>query len=188
MSGSAPIVRSASRYSLEPRTVCDIFYHSVRRYRKPDHLRYKQDGAWRDISSEEFRRAVEELSMGLRELGVERGDRVAILSENRPEWAIADLATLCAAAADVPIYPNLMPAQVLYILNDSQAKAVFVSTAAQARKIAEIRGQAPYLKHVIRMDEAAIPGPSPFHERCAPRGRRGAGRDARRRRARGPPR
>ena len=78
---------------MELRTLCDIFYHSVETHRKPDHLRYKKDGAWRDISSEEFRRAVEELSMGLRALGIDRGDRVAILSENRPEWAYADLAT-----------------------------------------------------------------------------------------------
>ena len=87
---------------MDPRTLCDIFYHSVETCRKPDALRYKKDGAWRDVSSEEFRRAVEEVSMGLRGLGIERGDRVAILSENRPEWAYADLATLCAAAVDVP--------------------------------------------------------------------------------------
>ena len=88
------------------RTLCDIFYRSVDTYRKPDHLQYKQDGAWRAISSDEFRRAVEELSMGLRGLGVEKGDRVAILSENRPEWAYADLATLCAGAVDAPIYAD----------------------------------------------------------------------------------
>ena len=140
----------------EPRTLCDIFYRSVETFRKPDALRYKKDGAWRDVSSEEFRRAVEELSMGLRALGVERGDRVGLLSENRPEWAYADLAVLCAAAVDVPIYTSLPASSVLYILNDSQSKAVFVSNEAQAAKVAEIRGQAPWLKHVIRMDD--VPG------------------------------
>ena len=135
------------------RTLCEIFYHSVETYRKPDHLKVKRDGSWRDISSEEFRRAVEELSMGLRALGVEKGDRVALLSENRPEWAYVDLATLCAAAADVPIYPNLPPAQVLYVLNDSQAKVAFASSAAQVKKITEVRAKAPHLKHVIRFDD-----------------------------------
>ena len=96
--------------TMDLRTLCDIFYQSVETYRKPDALRYKKDGAWRDISSEEFRRAVEELSMGLRALGIDRGDRVAILSENRPEWAYADLAILCAAAVDVPIYTSLTAA------------------------------------------------------------------------------
>ena len=143
---------------MDLRTLCDIFYQSVETYRKPVHLRYKKDGAWRDISSEEFRRAVEELSMGLRGLGIDRGDRVALLSENRPEWAYADLAVLCAAAVDVPIYPSLTAPQILYLLNDSQSKAIFVSNDPLAAKLAEIRAQAPALKHVIRMDDGAGAG------------------------------
>ena len=139
-------------------SLCDLFYHSVDSYKKPDHLRYKRDGAWREVSSEELRTTVEELSMGLRALGVEKGDRVAIVSENRPEWTYADLATLTAAAADAPIYATLTPGQVLYILNDSESKVAFVSNAAQARKIAEVRSQARHLKHVIRMDEQEIEG------------------------------
>ena len=95
--------------------------------------------------------------MGLRSLGIEKGDRVAILSENRPEWAYADLAALCAGAVDAPIYATLTAPQVLYILNDSEAKVVFVSTAAQLQKVQEIRAQAPMLRHVIRMDEAPAP-------------------------------
>jgi long-chain acyl-CoA synthetase len=138
-------------------TLCEIFYHSVE-YRKPDHLKVKRGDTWHDISSEEVRRAVEELSMGLRALGVEKGDRVALLSENRPEWAYADLATLCAGAADVPIYPNLMPAQVLYVLNDSQAKVALASSAAQVKKLAEVRDKAPHLRHVIRFDDPAHEG------------------------------
>ena len=89
-----------------PRTLCDVFYQSVDTFRKPDHLRVKRDGAWRDISSDEYRRAAEEISMGLRALGLQPGDRTAILSENRPEWVFADIGTLLARAADVPIYPT----------------------------------------------------------------------------------
>jgi long-chain acyl-CoA synthetase len=137
---------------MEVRTLCDIFYQAVA-LDKPAHLRVKRGDAWHDISSAEFRCAVEELSMGLRALGVERGERVGILSENRPEWAYADLATLAAAAVDAPIYATLTPTQVLYILNDSEAKVLFVSTPAQARKIQEIRAQATHLQHVIRMEE-----------------------------------
>ena len=133
-------------------TLCELFYRSVDTFKKSDHLRYKQDGAWRAISSDEFRRAVEELSAGLAALGIGKGDKVAILSENRPEWAFADLACLCAAAVDAPIYSTLMPAQVLYILNDSESRAIFVSNEIQARKIALVRSQAKHLKHVIRME------------------------------------
>jgi long-chain acyl-CoA synthetase len=145
-------------------TLTELFYHSVDTFRKPDHLKFKKDGAWRDISSDEFRRAVEELSMGLRSLGVEKGDRVAILAENRPEWAFADLATLCAAAVDAPIYATLPPNQVLYILNDCEAKVVFVSNAVQARKVAEVRDKAPHLKHVVRMSEEPIEGTQSIEE------------------------
>jgi long-chain acyl-CoA synthetase len=143
---------------MEPKTLSEMFYRSVDAGKKGAHLRVKRDGAWRDISSDEFRRAVEELSMGLRGLGLERGDRTAILSENRPEWAYADLATLLAGAIDAPIYASLTPAQILYILNDSGAKILFISNGAQAAKIAEIRAQATHLQHVIAMDAPSAPG------------------------------
>ena len=149
---------------MEVRTLCDIFYRSVDTYGKAEHLKYKKDGVWHGISSEEFRRAVEELSMGLRALGVEKGDKVALLSENRPEWAMVDLATLCAGAVDAPIYATLPPAQVLYILKDSEAKVAFVSNPVQARKIAEIREQAPLLKHVVRFDANDLPGMTSMEE------------------------
>jgi long-chain acyl-CoA synthetase len=143
---------------MEIRTLCDLFYYSVETYRKSEHLKVKRGGEWRAISSAEFLSAVEELSMGLRALGVEKGDRVAILSENRPEWAYADFATLTAGAADAPLYSTLTPSQVLYILNDSESKVAFVSNAVQAGKVAEVRGQARCLRHVIRMEEAPVEG------------------------------
>jgi long-chain acyl-CoA synthetase len=139
-------------------TLVDLFYRAVDASPKPEHLLYKKDGAWRPVSSEEFRRAVEELSAGLVALGVRPGDRVAILSENRPEWAFADLATLAAAAIDVPIYPSLTPEQVLYNLGDSGAGVVFVSTADQARKVMEVRARARTLQHVVQMDEPVVEG------------------------------
>jgi len=165
-------------------TVCDIFYRSVDTYRKTEHLTFRKDGAWRAVSSEELRAAVEETSMGLRTLGVEKGDKVAILSENRPEWAIADFATLCAGAADATIYATLTPAQVQYILEDSESKVVFVSNAAQAAKVAEVRGKLPNLQHVVRFDGAPVPGTTSLDELRA-RGREAlaADRDAVRRRA-----
>jgi len=139
-------------------TVCDLFYRSVDTYRKPEHLKYKRDGAWRAVSSEELRAAVEEIAMGLRALGVSRGDKVAIVSENRPEWAFADFATLCTGAADATIYPTLTAAQVLYILDDSESKVVFVSNAAQAAKVGEVRARLPRLQHVVCFDPAPVPG------------------------------
>jgi long-chain acyl-CoA synthetase len=170
--------------TMPTRTLCEIFYHSVETYRKPDHLKVKRGESWHDIGSDELKRAVEELSMGLRALGVARGDRVALLSENRPEWAYVDLATLCAAAADVPIYPNLPAAQVLYVLNDSQAKVAFASTPAQVRKLAEVRSRAPHLHHVIRFDDPPQEGTLSIDEvRAKGREALAADKDAVKRRA-----
>jgi long-chain acyl-CoA synthetase len=149
-----PIQEWFREATMAVQTVCDIFYRSVDTYRKSEHLKYKKDGTWRAIGSLELRLAVEETSMGLRCLGIDKGDTVAILSENRPEWAIADLATLCAGARDATIYATLTPAQVQYILADSEAKLVFVSTEAQAAKVAEVRARLPHLRHVVRFDEA----------------------------------
>jgi len=160
---------------MELKTLCDIFYHSVA-FRKADHLKVKRGGAWCDISSQELLGAVEELSMGLRALGVEKGDRVSIISENRPEWAYADLATLCAGAVDAPVYSTLTSPQILYILNDSEAKVVFVSTAGQAKKVAEIRTEAPSVKHVILMDEGKVEG-TLFLEEVRALGRPGLEKD-----------
>lgn len=158
------------------RTLCDIFYRSVDTFRKPAHLKVKRGGAWRAISSEELKTAVEELSMGLRALGIAKGDRVALLSENRPEWAYADLASLCAAAVDVPIYATLLPQQVLYLLNDSGARVCFVSSHAQAKKVLEVRGQAKALEHVVLFDEAPLEGTMPLAELRA-KGREALARD-----------
>ena len=83
------------------------------------------------------------------------GDRIAILSENRPEWAIADFASLLMRAADVPIYPTLPAKHIEYILRDSGAAAVCVSSAAQLAKIREIRPSLPALRSVITFDRDA---------------------------------
>ena len=139
-----------------PGTLNHLFFDAVSKYNRPDALQYKRDGAYRPISHTEVADRVRHAARGLASLGVRRGDRVAILSENRPEWAIADFACLTAGLADVPIYPTLPPDQIAYILKDSGAVAIFVSTSSQAEKIREIRGQVPSLKTVIGFDE--IPG------------------------------
>ena len=98
---------------------------------------------------------VRHVARGLRLSGVERGDRVGILSENRPEWAIADYACLTAGLTDVPLYPTLPADQIAYILRDAGAVAIFVSNAEQAAKVASIRGELPALRSVISFDEKA---------------------------------
>jgi long-chain acyl-CoA synthetase len=138
-------------------TLTELFFTSVDRYtdRRPAALRAKIGGTWRAITHRELADRVVAVSLGLRELGIAAGDRISILSETRPEWAIADYACLCARAADVPIYPTLTPRQTEYILKDSGSVGVFCSTAEQVAKVMEIRGSLPALRHVIAFDSGA---------------------------------
>ncbi len=134
-----------------PRTLCDIFL-SASASGKTDLLRTKAAGQWRSISAADFGFTVKALSLGLNALGIQPGDRVAILSENRPEWAMADYAILCAGAASVPIYPTLPANQVAPLLKDSGSRAIFVSTAEQLAKVRSIKKDCPALEYVITIE------------------------------------
>src|SRR5207247_5035488 len=98
----------------------------------------KVNGVWKPIPAADFGFTVRALSLGLNGLGVQPGDRVAILSENRPEWAMADYAILCAGGWSVPIYPTLPAAQIVPLLVDCGARAIFVSSLEQLGKILPI--------------------------------------------------
>jgi len=137
-------------------TLIQLFFDTLERHDKADAMQVRvAPNRWERLSHRTIRDRVRRVALGLRELGLPRGARVALLSENRPEWAIADWACLTSGLADVPIYPTLPAEQVPYLLNDSGAMAIFVSTTAQAEKIAAIRGQAPGVRWVIAFDEAA---------------------------------
>ncbi|MGI8401643.1 MAG: AMP-dependent synthetase/ligase [Gemmatimonadaceae bacterium] len=140
----------------EPGTLNKLFFDAISQYNRPDALQVKAGGAYKPISHGEVSLRVRRAALGLRSLGVKRGDRVAILSENRPEWAIADFASITTGLTDVPIYPTLPADQIAYMLKDSGSVAIFVSNKVQAEKIKQIRGVLPALKTVIGFDE--IPG------------------------------
>ena len=137
------------------RTINDVFFSVVER----DHDRvmlHKQAGNWAPISARELYRKVIGTARSLAGWGIGRGDRVAILSENRPEWAVADFASMLLGAADVPIYPTLTEEQTLGILQDSGARLAFVSTAEQLNKILAIKGRTA-IEKVVVMDDLGSP-------------------------------
>ncbi len=135
-------------------TLTELFFAAMELHgARPVAMRSRLSGSWTDVSYTELFDRVQAVSNGLRELGVGAGSHVALLSENRPEWAIADFACLTARCADVPIYPTLPASQIAYILNDAGALAIFVSNGDQLAKIRGIRHQLPALKHIITMDE-----------------------------------
>ena len=135
-------------------TLNDIFFalagHNLDRA-----MLYRESGQWVPISSSEIARKVAGTAQGLKALGVRKGDRIAILSENRPEWAIADFTILLLGAVTVPVYATLTPEQTAYTLRDSGATVVFVSTELQLRKVQAILPQTQIQKIVI-MDRIQI--------------------------------
>ncbi len=143
------------KHPAAPATLNELFFGAMDTFAaRPAALRTKLGGTWTDISYHDLLERVQATAAGLRELGISAGDRVAILSENRPEWAIADYACLAIRAADVPIYPTLPPKQIEYILRDSGSAAVFISARNQLDKVMEIRARLPELRTVILFEQA----------------------------------
>jgi long-chain acyl-CoA synthetase len=138
-----------------PGTLTQLFFDAVERYgTKRAALRYKQGGAWRDITHQDLARRVYHAALGLYELGIRPGDRVAIYSHNRPEWAVADYACLTARCADVTLYPTLPTHQVEYLLRDSAAVAVFAGSREQYQNVQAVRASLPQLRTVFLFDAA----------------------------------
>ncbi len=131
-------------------TLNDIFFTVVERNHRVV-MMHRRDVHWVSISSEEFYQKVVGVAQALREWGIAKGDRVAILSENRPEWTIADFASLLIGAVTVPVYATLTAEQTAFILRDSGARAIFVSSAKQQAKVSSIREQTA-LEHIVIMD------------------------------------
>ena len=139
-------------------TIPELFLTAVREFPRPDCFSYRDEtGQYVDVSSEEALRRVKALRMGLKSLGVKPGDRVALLSENRIEWALADLGSLCAGAVTVPIYPTLLTDTIEFILSESEPVIIFVSTEEQAAKIHQIRGRLSSIRDVISFERTNLP-------------------------------
>jgi len=114
-------------FDLIPQTIPHFCLESFRRNNKRDALAFKVDDVWHYLSGVEVVEKVRRIAIGLSQLGVKAGDRIAIISENRPEWSLTDLAILSLKAVNVPIYTTQAVEQIRYILEDSGAKMLFVS-------------------------------------------------------------
>ena len=115
---------------------------------------YKKNGSYRPIYHEEFSKRVYATALGLCSLNLSKGDRISVLSANSLEWAIADMSILLAGCINVPIYATLPPHQIEYILNDAEARAIFVSNRPQLDKIMQIKSNLPMLAAVITFEES----------------------------------
>lgn len=133
-------------------TLADLPFFLLGRFPKPVLLGRCHGGGYTGWSTREVFEQIRDLSLGWLGLGLQSGDRVAILSESRPEWVLCDLATLALGAVTVPIYPTLAPPQMRYILADSGARFAVVSDESQLAKLLDIRSALAGLERVIVMD------------------------------------
>jgi long-chain acyl-CoA synthetase len=140
---------------MEINTLADIFFASIA-HDVERHVTFKRGSEWQVISSRQLYGYVATLARVLKQWGIHKGDRVAILSENRPEWMIADFACMTTGIVDVPIYATLTADQTLYLLQNSGARVIFVSTLEQLRKIQAIREQTSLEKIVVMDDVSEI--------------------------------
>jgi long-chain acyl-CoA synthetase len=145
-------------------TIADLIPCAATAYGENTAIRYKRDDAWHDVSYSQLSEIVQEIGLGLIDLGIEAGDRICILANTRPEWSYADMAATSAGATVVPIYQTNSPEECLWVLSDSDACAIVCEDAEQLEKIAAIRDQVPGLRTIIvidPLDESGIAsGPS----------------------------
>jgi len=134
-------------------TLVELFFRAIDEFDKPDALQIREGDHWRAIPHREVLEQVRLITQALRATGTQRGDRVALLSENRPEWALADWAMICGGVLNVPVYPTLPPAQIAYLLEHAAVETAFVSTAEQLTKMIEVRAQWPRLRRIVVFDD-----------------------------------
>ena len=143
---------SDSTTSRETSSVPGLILTAVTRHNKTDALSYRSEGKWHNIPAADFVERVKNAALGLSGLGVRPGDRIALLSENRPEWSIADLAILSLGAINVPIYTTQALDQVDFILADSGAKAIFISSRRLHKHVQPALANRQ-LEHLIFFDD-----------------------------------
>jgi len=140
----------------EPATLVDVFTEIARDHKRPDTLNYKRNDRWLSISSDELLERAKRIAAGLHAIGVQRGGRVALLSESRVEWTLTDAGSIFAGTIDVPIYATLTPPQVRYILNDSGACVLFLANKEKFIELKDALGECPQVKHVIFFEAGGV--------------------------------
>lgn len=145
-------------------TICQLFINTIKSYPKDDLMLFKKEGRYTPISTEEFGKKVVNFSLGLKALGLNAGDKLIILSENRPEWTMTDVATLCMGGITVPIYTNLSPEQIKFIVNDSDARVVVCSNEELWEKVRAVKSELPLVSHFITYLPDAPEGMKTFND------------------------
>ena len=134
-------------------TVASLPGSAAERFGSRTAARFKTDGAWNEMTYAEMGEAIDEIALGLVDLGVEVGDRVCVLAETRVEWTLASLGVSASGAVAVPVYPTNSPSECKWVAGNSGARAIFCENEGQRDKIEQVRDELPDLAHVIGIDE-----------------------------------
>jgi long-chain acyl-CoA synthetase len=137
-------------------TIADLIPRSAAGHAEQVAVRYKREGAWHDVSYTQLADIVQEIGLGLIDVGIEAGERVCILANTRPEWSYADMGATSAGAVVVPIYQTNSPEECLWVISDSAACAIVCEDDEQLAKIAAIRDQIPNVRTIIVIDPPAV--------------------------------
>ena len=148
-------------------TINQMVQNTIQQHGSQTALSHKVDKEYQDISYATLAERIKDFCLGLTQLGLQKGDRVALLSENRPEWAITDLAILAGGGVTVPMFSTLTSAQVEYIVRDSGAKILCVSSERQLQKIKDWDTNVPTsLQHIVIFDELQDDSVRTFDQVC----------------------
>ncbi len=138
---------------MEYRSIPEMYYRQAEKNKGKTIIRHKKGGKWVDVTWDENKDSAESFACGLIKLGIKPQDKICLLSENRNEWYISDISIQSTGAVTVPIYATNTPEQVAYIVNNSDAVAIIISTEQQYNKIKIKKNNMPNLKHIISMDK-----------------------------------
>jgi long-chain acyl-CoA synthetase len=137
------------------RTIADLIPSAAAQHGARVAVRYKRDGSWHDVSYAQLAEIVDEVGLGLIDLGIQPGERVCILANTRPEWSYADMGATGAGTVVVPIYQTNSSEECLWVISDSEASAIFVENEEQLAKIVEIADRIPNMRSVVIIDPPA---------------------------------
>ena len=153
---TATVERQATEVATGSKTLADLLPAAARKHGPAKAVMHKDaSGQWVTKTYEDVGEIVQALSLGLIDLGIEKGDKVAILANTRPEWTYFDFAALSAGATVVPIYQTNSPDECQYVLENSDSVAVIVEDDTQLEKVRQVRDRCPKLEHVILMEGGA---------------------------------
>ena len=139
-------------------TLGQLFINTIKSFPKDDLMLYKEAGSYVPISTDEVAKRVKNICFGLKDLGLQSGEKLIILSDTRPEWVMTDMANQCLGGITVPIYTTLVSEQIKYIINNSDAKIVCFSDEEQWKKIIKIKDSLPNVEHYFTFAPQAPDG------------------------------